>query len=84
VTFSDAVTAVEGVLIAAAPVMVAVAIAKIREVHFLINSRLTELIEMTKTASRAEGVIEGRDNVRAEIANQSMASGQQEKPPCTV
>jgi len=77
VTFQDAVSAVEGVLIAAAPVMVAVAIAKLREIHMMVNSRLTELIEVTQKASKAAGVLEGRDDVRAEIAAQAAASSNQ-------
>lgn len=37
---------------------------KIKEVHVLINSRLTELLELTKTSSKAEGVKEGREQPR--------------------
>lgn len=33
----------------------------IREVHVLINSRLTQLLELTKKSSHAEGVLEGKD-----------------------
>ena len=32
----------------------------IQEVHILMNSRLTELLEVTRKASRAEGLKEGR------------------------
>lgn len=34
---------------------------KINEVHVLMNSRLTELLELTKKASMAEGLKQGRD-----------------------
>jgi len=32
----------------------------IREVHDLVNSRMTELLELTRKASRAEGVEDSR------------------------
>lgn len=32
-----------------------------KETHDLVNSRMTELLEITKSASRAEGVIEGKE-----------------------
>lgn len=34
---------------------------KIKEVHLLINSRLTQLLELTQKSSKAEGVKEGRE-----------------------
>lgn len=37
---------------------------KIREVHVLVNSRLTELLTITRDASKAEGLKEGRDENR--------------------
>lgn len=33
-----------------------------RNNHDLMNSRLTELLNLTRTASKAEGVKEGREN----------------------
>ncbi len=30
--------------------------------HLLVNSRMTELLEITKSSSKAEGVLEGRSN----------------------
>ena len=32
------------------------------DVHDLVNSRMTELLELTRTASHAEGVKEGHDD----------------------
>lgn len=37
---------------------------KINEIHVIINSRLTELLALTKTSSKAEGVKEGRESVQ--------------------
>lgn len=34
--------------------------AAIQEVHYLINSRMTELLDVSKASSRAEGVLEGK------------------------
>lgn len=34
---------------------------KIGEVHILMNSRLSELLELTQKASKAEGLKEGRE-----------------------
>jgi hypothetical protein len=36
--------------------------AKANETHLLVNSRMTELLELTRMASRAEGVKEEKDN----------------------
>ncbi len=36
---------------------------QISDVHILINSRMSELLELTKTASKAEGVKEGREEI---------------------
>lgn len=33
----------------------------IKDVHVLINSRLTQLLELTQKSSHAEGVLEGKD-----------------------
>lgn len=39
---------------------VALILSKIRDLHIHVNSRLTELIELTKSAATAEGVTQGR------------------------
>jgi hypothetical protein len=36
------------------------ALNKARATHLLVNSRMDELLKITKSASRAEGVIEGK------------------------
>lgn len=41
---------------------------KIAEVHVLINSRLTALLEMTGIASKAEGKAEGRREAEERVA----------------
>ncbi len=33
---------------------------KINDVHQLINSRLTELLDLTRASARAEGILEGK------------------------
>lgn len=40
---------------------------KIQEVHMLVNSRLTELLEISRAASKAEGVLEGRGEKAEEL-----------------
>ncbi len=37
---------------------------QIKEVHLTLNSRLSELLELTRTSSRAEGLKEGREEKR--------------------
>ena len=49
------------------------ALLKIRELHVLVNSRITELLEATKRMAAAEGEIVGRNALRAEIAEQAIA-----------
>jgi hypothetical protein len=56
---------------------------KINQLHVLVNSRLTELLEVTRDAAKTEGIVEGRDNVRAEMAAQA-ADSMKRDPPCTV
>lgn len=36
--------------------------AQSRETHLLINSRMTELLELTRSSARAQGVKEGRES----------------------
>lgn len=40
---------------------------KVVEVHKLINSRMTELLTVSNSAAKAEGVIEGEANVKAKV-----------------
>jgi hypothetical protein len=70
-SFNEIIGALVAVIVAGMPAMVA--LLKINQLHVLINSRLTELIEITRQAAKAEGIIEGRDNVRTEIATQAAA-----------
>jgi len=57
---------------------------KINQLHILVNSRLTELLEVTKNAYKAQGIIEGRDTVRAEIAAEHASLSKEGELPCTV
>ena len=50
------------VIVAGMPAMIA--LMKIKELHVLINSRLSELIEATAKASHSEGQMEGRKDGR--------------------
>ena len=59
------------------------ALLKIRELHVLVNSRITELLEATKRMAVAEGEIVGRNAVRAEIAAQTTADNTM-KPVLTL
>jgi len=59
------------VVIAGMPAMLA--LLKIRELHVLINSRLTQLIEATAKASHSAGQLEGRDEGRYESEAQAPA-----------
>ena len=59
------------VISAGMPAMIA--LLKISELHVLINSRLSELIETAKALSRAEGGLAGRNAVQSEIAAQAAA-----------
>ena len=54
--------AVIAVVVAGMPAMIA--LLKIKELHVLINSRLSELIEATAKASHSAGQLEGRDEGR--------------------
>lgn len=36
----------------------------IKEVHVLINSRMTELLDVTGKSKKAEGVLEGRNEIK--------------------
>lgn len=36
----------------------------IKEVHILINSRMTELLDVTGKSKKAEGVLEGRNEIK--------------------
>jgi hypothetical protein len=47
-------------LIATIPSLIA--LYKIRELHILINSRLTELLNSVRIQSHAEGVLEGKSD----------------------
>lgn len=47
----------------------------IEEVHVTVNSRLSELLERSAAASRAEGRIEGRDIERSEEAERDRLAG---------
>lgn len=42
-------------------------VAKAVETHDLVNSRMSELLEMTRAASRAEGVIEGQSSPVSDV-----------------
>ena len=53
-----AISAVGGLVVSAYNV------SRIEEVHVLINSRMTELLAITKSASRAEGLKQGEDEAR--------------------
>ncbi len=37
---------------------------QIKEVHVMINSRLSELLDLTRASSKAEGVKEERDRIK--------------------
>jgi uncharacterized membrane protein len=50
------------------PVMTALLAAAVREVHAAVNSRLTQLLEVTALKSRAEGVLAQRETQRLELA----------------
>ena len=50
---------------------------KISQLHVMVNSRLTQLLEATRAAARSEGIVEGRDNVRSEIAAQTAANAEE-------
>jgi cell division septum initiation protein DivIVA len=56
------VGAIIAVITAGMPAMLA--LLKIKELHVLINSRLSELIEATAKASHSAGQLEGRDEGR--------------------
>jgi hypothetical protein len=49
---------------------------KIEEVHGVVNSRMTELLELTRKASRAEGTKDEQTRVKAELTN----AGPTERP----
>lgn len=55
-TTSEERTAFFGLLIVALNL---IGLYKNRQTHKLINSRMTELLKLTRTAAKAEGVIEG-------------------------
>ena len=57
------------VVVAGMPAMIA--LIKIKELHILINSRLTELIASTAKASHSAGQLEGREDSRKEVAAES-------------
>jgi len=38
---------------------------KIADLHVLVNSRMTELLELTRRASKAEGILIGKDEVES-------------------
>ena len=57
------------VIVAGMPAMIA--LIKIKELHILINSRLSELIVSTAKASHSAGQLEGRDDVHKELAAES-------------
>jgi len=54
--------AVIAVVVAGMPAMLA--LLKIKELHVLINSRLSELVQATAKASHSAGQLEGRDEGR--------------------
>ena len=54
--------AVIAVIVAGMPAMIA--LLKIKELHILINSRLSELVQATAKASHSAGQLEGRDEGR--------------------
>lgn len=58
---TSATQAIIVAMIAAVPPTLAVLwnIKKTRELHVIVNSRLTELLEVTSKAEHAKGVIEG-------------------------
>ena len=69
--FDQIIGGVIAVIVAGMPAMIA--LIKIKELHVLINSRLSELILSTAKASHSEGQIEGRDEYR-KAAEQSAAT----------
>ena len=65
------VGAIIAVITAGMPAMLA--LLKIKELHILINSRLSALIESTAKASHSAGQLEGRDEGRKAAEHQSAA-----------
>jgi hypothetical protein len=59
------------VIVAGMPAMIA--LLKIKELHVLINSRLSELIESTAKASHSAGQLEGRDEGRKAVDAEAAA-----------
>jgi vacuolar-type H+-ATPase subunit H len=65
------VGAVIAVIVAGMPAMIA--LLKLKALHILINSRLTELIASTAKASHSAGQLEGQDEARKEMAAEPSA-----------
>ena len=61
-TIEQIIGAAIAVIVAGMPAMLA--LLKIKELHVLINSRLSELIQSTARASHSAGQLEGRDEGR--------------------
>jgi len=52
--------------IASVLLALAAVFAQVRQTHQLVNSRLTDLLEVTAQAATARGVLEGRASARAD------------------
>ena len=59
------------VIVAGMPAIIA--LLKLKELHILINSRLSQLVEATAKASHSAGQLEGRDEGRKSAEDQSAA-----------
>ena len=57
-----------GVVMVALIGLLGAVLAQTKATHKLINSRMTELLELTRTASRAEGVAAGEQSQRDRAA----------------
>ena len=68
------ITAIAAVIVAATPGFLAWL--QSRKTHLLVNSRLTELLELTRKAAKAEGKLEAVDEQsKANLGNPKLESG---------
>ena len=80
-----------GFIIVSIPIVAALLnlAARIQSIHLALNSRLTELLEISKASSHAKGLAEGRQESRPELLELSnaashaegLAEGRQESRP---
>jgi hypothetical protein len=62
----EIVDIVKTVITATGAILSAWCVAKVAQVHNLVNSRMTELLEITRSSARSAGELEGRDYAQKE------------------